>query len=380
MANTENASSQSDLAVWFIPGFQTGPDDKTQEEVLESLRPLYPEGTTLKAIPWNALPVSTIDILRNWQNCLIATDNEAANLVDRIQEMPLAQQKNLILIGHSLGGNIVIKTAARCLEKNIQIRQMILLGAAIDNDAPEIEKAVMATMETNYSFVNMKDYALNMFYRIFRKKAALGTGYIKKADGSKFQEIFSDQRKEHKVLLYIRTFAKCVKNNCFRSQRIIVPQDRCNFNMDVANRKVFWQLLESYQGWELQQHNITTHCRIINPQNKREAWGQKPEMQESFERVKEHLADANSDSGANPPAAFKGIDVPQGNINANLGTAGGKVWWNELKNYKGWKLQKNIITGLCRILDQENVRRSWGGEDKMKAAFEEVKRQLDEKN
>ncbi len=46
-------------------------------------------------------------------------------------------------------------------------------------------------------------------------------------------------------------------------------------------------------------------------------------------------------------------------------TMGGKVFWRDLANVNGWRLQKNIIVGTCRILDPDDVRRAWGGEEAM---------------
>ena len=53
-------------------------------------------------------------------------------------------------------------------------------------------------------------------------------------------------------------------------------------------------------------------------------------------------------------------------------TMGGKVFWNELASCQGWRLQKNMFTGHCRILDPNDIRRAWGGEDAMLRLFERI--------
>ncbi len=63
-----------------------------------------------------------------------------------------------------------------------------------------------------------------------------------------------------------------------------------------------------------------------------------------------------------------GGDMP----NIEMGTAGGKVWWNNLVEHNGWRLQKNKLTGHCRILDPSNNRKAWGSEDKMLDAINRV--------
>lgn len=65
---------------------------------------------------------------------------------------------------------------------------------------------------------------------------------------------------------------------------------------------------------------------------------------------------------------LKGISMP----NIPLRTNVGKVFWNELANVNGWRLQKNMVWGTCRIIDPDNIRRAWGGEEAMLKALEEL--------
>ena len=41
-------------------------------------------------------------------------------------------------------------------------------------------------------------------------------------------------------------------------------------------------------------------------------------------------------------------------------TMGGKVFWNNIAEKDGWKLQKNMFTSHCRVLDPNDVRVAWG--------------------
>ena len=41
-------------------------------------------------------------------------------------------------------------------------------------------------------------------------------------------------------------------------------------------------------------------------------------------------------------------------------TMGGKVFWKTLAEKDGWKVQKNMFTGHCRVLNPNNVRKAWG--------------------
>ena len=53
-----------------------------------------------------------------------------------------------------------------------------------------------------------------------------------------------------------------------------------------------------------------------------------------------------------------------------------EIWWTVLDSSRGWKLEKNKVTGHCRIIDPKKLRTAWGRESEMRAAFEKVKNQL----
>ena len=50
-------------------------------------------------------------------------------------------------------------------------------------------------------------------------------------------------------------------------------------------------------------------------------------------------------------------------------TMGGRVFWNNISSCNGWRLQRNGMTGHCRILDPNDVRRAWGSMSAMENLF-----------
>jgi hypothetical protein len=52
------------------------------------------------------------------------------------------------------------------------------------------------------------------------------------------------------------------------------------------------------------------------------------------------------------------------------------IWWNVLEEFSDWKIEKNKLTGHCRIIDPSKRRTAWGREGEMRKAFEKVKLQL----
>ncbi len=56
--------------------------------------------------------------------------------------------------------------------------------------------------------------------------------------------------------------------------------------------------------------------------------------------------------------------------NIESATGGGKVFWDTLASSGGWKLQRNKLTGHCRLLDPNDIRKAWGSYSAMNDAFE----------
>jgi len=48
---------------------------------------------------------------------------------------------------------------------------------------------------------------------------------------------------------------------------------------------------------------------------------------------------------------------------------GGSVFWNDLANYNGWRVQKNMFAQHCCALNPDDVRVAWGGYEAMMQSF-----------
>ena len=64
------------------------------------------------------------------------------------------------------------------------------------------------------------------------------------------------------------------------------------------------------------------------------------------------------------------LDSPMFNLETQ--TLGGLVFWTNIANVNGWRLQKNQVFGNCRILDPNDTRKAWGGEKAMLKAFKKL--------
>lgn len=69
------------------------------------------------------------------------------------------------------------------------------------------------------------------------------------------------------------------------------------------------------------------------------------------------VGDASTASGAPP-------------LNLPFPTLGGRQIWADQFLRSGWRIQRNVFTGHCRLLDPNNIRRAWGSYEHCRARFD----------
>ncbi len=64
-----------------------------------------------------------------------------------------------------------------------------------------------------------------------------------------------------------------------------------------------------------------------------------------------------------------------GYFNAIAPTLGGKQFWADELFFHDWHIQRNALTGHCRLLSGSNLRYAWGSFDECRAKLEQIKQQ-----
>lgn len=65
-------------------------------------------------------------------------------------------------------------------------------------------------------------------------------------------------------------------------------------------------------------------------------------------------------------AVFASADM----ANLPVKTMGGNQVWADVRYHGGWRIQENVLTGHCRVLDHRDVRQSWGERADCEKAFD----------
>ena len=314
-AGTPSPVPQETAEILYIPGWlRNGPHD----DLLAIIGGIFP-GTVPRLYRW--------DNLHSWKQSVKNADAASIRLAEELAAMPEAQRNRIILIGHSLGGRICVRTLARLGERKIRIRQAILLAAAIPADDPDIPKSFCGTAAPLLNLCNPYDVTLKYGYGSFgeQMRPPLGingcrdrhphcfdipvpntiTACTDLSDRSRLMNLNAVKRlANHHARFYLEYLRRQIGNDFAADVPMMVPQDKVNLEFPVLDRKLFWTVEDSCSGWSLQRNKLTGLYRILDSARYRRAWGSRTRMRESFRKVREQMQrDAeNTSFSASAPA------------------------------------------------------------------------------
>ena len=284
--------------VWFIPGWLRTAEP--HEGILECVSNAFPEASVeFKAWDGDNLV---------WPLSVDSADKESWRFAFEIAMMPPEVRTNLTLVGHSLGGRITARVLARLAENGLKVKQAILMGAAIPANDPDLVKMGLATELPVLAVCNPKDHVLRYVYATVGGEGAVAfgangtptpcenvvecvtpTNITSEVDigGIWAKKVIKDIANHHEK--FYLEYARRILGGEEPSGKVMVPQDFPGVEGHVMDSEIWWTVLDSSGGWKLEKNKVTGHCRIIDPDKLRKAWGRESEMRAAFEKVKNQL-------------------------------------------------------------------------------------------
>ena len=284
--------------VWFIPGWLRTAEP--HEGIMECVSNAFPEASVeFKAWDGDNLV---------WPLSVDSADKESWRFAFEIAMMPPEVRTNLTLVGHSLGGRITARVLARLAENGLKVKQAILMGAAIPATDPDLVKMGLATELPVLAVCNPKDHVLRYVYATVGGEGAVAfgangtptpcanvvecvtpTNITSEVDigGIWAKKVIKDIANHHEK--FYLEYARRILGGEEPSGKVMVPQGFPGVEGHVMDSEIWWTVLDSSGGWKLEKNKVTGHCRIIDPDKLRKAWGREAEMRSAFEKVKNQL-------------------------------------------------------------------------------------------
>jgi len=138
-----------------------------EDEALRFVATAFPEAE-VSAYDWNGNCA--------WRKARGNADAAAERLADELIALPAEERARLTLVGHSLGGRVVVRALARLGQRGLKVQRAVVMAAAIPADDADIVDFAAATLKPVEIVCNERDTMLTFGYRPFggEKSAALG--------------------------------------------------------------------------------------------------------------------------------------------------------------------------------------------------------------
>lgn len=275
--------------VLYIPGWQSqqGPEyeemvRERQAEEIRLLKEVYPGAEVVYTFWDNAV---------SWPQCVKNTDKLIRNLGKKIQDLTPEQQANLILVGHSLGGKTVIHMMSDLNKKEMKVKQGVFLAAAIPDDAPEIGRAINASIDPVINIYCPTDGTLRLILGLVGNAPPLGAyGNAVSYPPERFFQYHVDPHftgnwdwiHNHWSVHYLEILDKILSAEVMPPNEINLPEPELvlphattpTFQTD-ANLSAWQTLWTNEHGWRLQNSRlIRFHYRLLDRRDRvrAEAW------------------------------------------------------------------------------------------------------------
>lgn len=366
--------------ILFVPGFKS--KGVSADEYSAILKEVFPK-SEIEIAKWES-GLST----RDWHIVIDNAELFAEELFERIEKIETSERENLVLIGHSLGGRIVIRALAKLASQNKKIRRGVFLGAAIPDDDSDVSQAIRATIFPCINIYSRDDYVLrNVYGTVGEKnteaymKCALGAYGSRlrhpnlamlefkaafSVKGKKEDEIQDEKYNNHLARKYILELGEHLNDNSINSA-LFPPMSPRRWSLE----KDSWEKVSQIEGWTLYKHVLTMQYKIVSPWGNVSVLADEEKALMEYERLQANLLQAQKYNSLT--IIVENEDTPLMKV---IPTPGIELWKTEEES-NGWLLQCNVV-GTYRIVDAHDFQRAHGKKAQMKRVFENIKAQFQE--
>lgn len=183
----------------FVPGFLSRNAD--HKSVIKKLA-TYFNNLEYYEYTWD----SSLD----WFTARDRAREEAPKLANYMETF--SDQNKVSLIGHSLGASIILGCLYLLSTRKLKVEQVILLGAAVDNDDPVICSACSAVSDFMFNFYSKDDLILRDLYTKAELAAPLGFKGLSKTPPKNYIDVDIEPYMPFSVSSLIRSFGSEAKD------------------------------------------------------------------------------------------------------------------------------------------------------------------------
>lgn len=270
----------ADPEVWYVHGWN-GPyaEKKSEKGSLKLLKEVFPSAN-IHVEEWNSVDGDFAD-------CRRRADDFATSLTETISALPEERRQALILVGHSLGGRIALRTAAKLSGRKIAIGQAIFLAAAIPVDDDDCKKVFRQQLIPCTNVYCPEDWALRDLFAPTHDRTPLGqAGYDIPSFHHQYCKTDCSTHDAEKYIACLKEHLGKPSDPPLRFDTNIKVKYPCLLPTHTPRGR---SPIEKYHGWVLRKRLIGNKYEIVSPTGLLRAEGSEEQMRESFNDIKRQL-------------------------------------------------------------------------------------------
>ena len=244
---------------------------------------------------------------RSWPTSMKNADEAAKRLVDEIAATNAEFRSELVIVGHSLGGRVVARTLAGLSRRGVKVAQGVMLAPAISMDDADLKEMGLGCSRPAIAVVNPQDVVLKYCYDVANgaKGSAFGmngspaalTNVVEYSvpntitEETKIDALWGKSEAvkrvcNHLAAFYFTELSRIIDGAPSAVAQVRVPQGKVNLEWKVIDAGLWWDVIDTCDGWKLERNVVTSHFRIVSPERRRAAWGSESEMRRSFRKIR----------------------------------------------------------------------------------------------
>lgn len=264
-----------------------------------------------QTFPGAGVEVFKWDSNRLWKNAKVSASESAVALAEKLRSS--SARENTILIGHSLGGRIVIECAAALAAQNLKVKQVILIGCAGTVDDAKIAALQKFSSDAVINIFCPDDNMLKLYigkekelplgftglkcryprfrqYRMAVDESDVKIGKVTVITGDTLEPV--RETVAHLSVNYLQTLRDAVagKNKEYYLDYAAVEAIAAK-KQSAPDKIPGFRELASFDGWKLEKRSFKCRFRITAPSGRNFFYDDETTAGAVFAEIKRYISD-----------------------------------------------------------------------------------------
>lgn len=247
---------------------------------------------------------------RLWKNAKISASECAAVLAQKLKDSP--ERENTVLIGHSLGGRIVMECAVMLAAQQLKVKQIILIGCAGVPDAGKVAAVQKISRDAVINIFCLDDNMLKLYigkenelplgfsgfnsrmphlrqFRMFIDESDVKLGKVTVIRAETLETV--RETIAHLSMNYLQTLHDAVTGKLSECYLDYAAAEACAGEQQAAPDKIpGFRQVDTFDNWTLEKRTFKCRFRITAPSGRQFFYDDEQTAKSVFAGIKKYMS------------------------------------------------------------------------------------------